>query len=95
LDANLFSNTGIPIYIAASGLANLPKSHLKEDITKQKNILFTDEKKIEGFNFEASAYLDLLIGEQAVEVFGHSRSSFSHRLNDIKNSRNFYDLSLK
>jgi len=94
LDANLFSNTNIPIYIAASGLANLPKSHLKEDITKQKNIIFTDEKKIEGFNFEASAYLDFLIGEQAVEVFGHSRSSFSHYLNNLKNSKNFYDLSL-
>jgi hypothetical protein len=94
LDAHLFSNTEIPLYIAASGLANLPKSHLKEDITKQKNILFTDEKKIKGFNFEASAYLDFLIGEQAVEVFGHSRSSFSHRLNNLKNSSNYYDLSL-
>jgi hypothetical protein len=94
LDANLFSNTDIPIYIAASGIATLPSSHLKEDISKKKNILFTDEKKIEGFNFEASAYLDFLIGEQAVEVLGHSRSSFSHRLNNLKNSNNYYDLSL-
>jgi len=94
LDANLFSNTGIPIYIAASGLANLPKSHLKREITEHKNILFTNEKKIKDFNFEASAYLDFLIGEQAVEVFGHSRSSFSHRLNNLKNSSNYYDLSL-
>jgi len=95
LDANLFSNTDIPIYIAASGLDTLPKSHLKEDITQHKNILFTNEKKIDDFNFEASAYLDFLIGERAVEVFGHSKSSFSNRLNDIKDSRNFYDLRLK
>jgi hypothetical protein len=95
LDAKLFSNMEIPIYIAASGLASLPKPHLKEDITRQKNIIFTDEKRKDGFNYEASAYLDFLIGEQAVEVFGHSRSSFSVRLNNIKNSRNFYDISLK
>jgi hypothetical protein len=95
LDAKLFSNTDMPIYIAASRLDTLPMSHLKGDITEQKNILFTDETKIDGFNFEASAYLDFLIGEQAVEVFGHSRSSFSVRLNNIKNSRNFYDISLK
>jgi hypothetical protein len=94
LDAKLFSDTDIPIYIAASSLATLPKSHLKGDIREQKNILFTDEKKIDDFNFEASAYLDFLIGEQAVEVFGHSRSSFSHRLNDIKKSKNYYDLQL-
>jgi hypothetical protein len=94
LDAKLFTNMDIPIYIAASGLATLPKSHLKGDITDQKSILFTDEKKIDDFNFEASAYLDFLIGEQAVEVFGHSRSSFSHRLNNLKGSKNFYDLQL-
>jgi ubiquinone/menaquinone biosynthesis C-methylase UbiE/GT2 family glycosyltransferase len=94
LDAKLFSDTDIPIYIAASGLATLPKSHLRGDIREQKNILFTDEKKIDDFNFEAAAYLDFLIGEQAVEVFGHSRSSFSHRLNNIKKSKNYYDLQL-
>ena len=94
LDSKIFSRPNLPIYIAASSLAALDQSHLKIGINKLDNIIYTDETKINNFNYEAAAYLDFLIGENSNEVFGHSRSSFSQALNNQKNTANYYDLLL-
>ena len=88
LKKNIFKND-LPIYLSCSK----PLNALKEiSVRDRKNIFYNDETLLTHFNFEESAYVDYLIGEGAEEVFGHSKSSFSFRLNSVKNSSNFYDL---
>ena len=88
LKKNIFKND-LPIYLSCSkpliALKGIP-------IRDRKNILYNDETRLTHFNFDESAYADYLIGEGAEEVFGHSKSSFSARLNLAKNSSNYYDL---
>ncbi len=88
LKKNIFKND-LPIYLSCSkpliALKGVP-------IRDRKNILYNDETRLTHFNFEESAYIDYLIGEGSKEVFGHSKSSFSVRLNSVKNSSNYYDL---
>lgn len=56
------------------------------------NLLFTEEGLFAGSNYEIGAYVDFLVGINAAEVLGHSRSSFGRTLNNWKNTSNHYDL---
>lgn len=85
LDTIKFKDNLISTYVASTQLKELLKSN---DI--EHTILFKDEDKLIGLNFEQCAFIDFMIGRYAKEVYGHSRSSFSHVLNQIKGTSNFY-----
>ena len=42
------------------------------------------------FNFEQRAFIDYMIGLHSVECYGHKNSSFSHMINNLKGTDNFY-----
>jgi hypothetical protein len=83
-----FKNNGLNIYIATSNIKNL--LNLKDN--KYKNILYKNDDELLDFNFEERAFIDYMFGLNSIECFGHSKSSFSHMLNNIKKTNNFYDL---
>lgn len=70
-----------PIYIASTKIDQLLEK-------KDSNIYYKEERK--EFNFEENAMIDFLFGLYSKKVIGHSKSSFSHVLNDIKETKNFY-----
>ena len=82
-----FKNNDFKIYIATSNIKNL--LNLKDD--KHKNILYKNDDELLNFNFEEKAFIDYMFGLNSVESYGHSKSSFSVMINNIKNSNNFYD----
>jgi hypothetical protein len=41
-------------------------------------------------NFEQRAFIDYMFGLNSVECFGHSNSSFSVMINNLKNTNNYY-----
>ena len=41
-------------------------------------------------NFEQRAFIDYMFGINSVECHGHSKSSFSVMINNIKNTNNYY-----
>uniref|UniRef100_A0A6C0DJ33 Uncharacterized protein n=1 Tax=viral metagenome TaxID=1070528 RepID=A0A6C0DJ33_9ZZZZ len=85
-----FKNPNLKIYIAASNIKNL----INLDDEQMRDIIITkDEDSLKEFNFEENAFIDYMIGLYSKEVFGHSKSAFSHMLNSLKNTpSNFYDL---
>jgi len=85
---NIFNND-LPIYLSCSKPLIALKGISARD---RKNIFYNDETRLSHFNFEESAYVDYLIGEGSEVVYGHSKSSYSVRLNSLKNSSNYYDL---
>ena len=42
-------------------------------------------------NFEQRAFIDYMFGLNSVECIGHNKSSFSHMINYIKQTNNYYD----
>jgi hypothetical protein len=84
-----FKNPNLKIYIATTNIRNLIDVNDSEicDIIMTKN-----EDELKDLNFEEKAFIDYMFGLNSSEVFGHSKSSFSHMLNNIKNTSNFYDL---
>jgi hypothetical protein len=83
-----FKNPNLKIYIATTNickLINLNDDELR-DIIISKN-----ENKLLHYNFEEKAFIDYMFGLNSKEVFGHSKSSFSHMLNSFKNTSNYYD----
>lgn len=83
-----FKNNSLKIYIATSNIRTLLES---ENYTNN-NIVYKNDSELEDFNFEEKAFIDYMFGINATEVIGHSKSSFSVTINDIKNTRNFYDI---
>jgi hypothetical protein len=83
-----FKNPNLKIYIATSNIRKLINLNDNElgDIIISKN-----ENKLLGYNFEEKAFIDYIFGLNSKEVFGHSKSSFSHMLNNFKNTSNYYD----
>ena len=83
-----FRNPNLKIYIATSNIHELIDLNDNElrDIIITKN-----ENKLENYNFEEKAFIDFMFGINSHEVFGHSKSSFSNILNNVKNTSNFYD----
>lgn len=80
------------IYVACSfeHLNDEDRSILMDDkfITKE-NFYKNNDLNL---NYEVNAWIDLLIGYNSKEVYGHSNSSFSEYLNLIKSSSNYYNL---
>ena len=92
-----FKNKNLKIYIACSNLKELSKSiYLSNDIYSYKNIIFKDDRfekyNINYLNFEEKAFIDLLIGVNSNEIYGHSKSSFSSMLNLFKSTSNYYNI---
>ncbi len=88
---NMFKRQDLPIYVGSSRVAELASPHLDMHISQMPNLFYTDELLLRDMNYEAAAYVDYLVGLNAVEVLGHSLSSFSVALNQHKGTRNFYD----
>lgn len=82
-----FKNPDLKIYIATSNI----KSIINLNDFELCNIIFTkNEDNLSQYNFEELAFVDYMFGLNSNEVFGHSKSSFSHMLNGLKRTNNYY-----
>jgi hypothetical protein len=82
-----FKNPNLKFYIATSNI----KQIINLDDPELRDIILTkDENELTDYNFEELAFIDYMFGLHSNEVFGHSKSSFSHTLNVLKNTSNFY-----
>ena len=91
IESNPFINKDLPIYIATYDIKNIPKKYLSKNISIYKNIIYKTDNYNINLNFEELAFIDFMIGKNAQQVIGHSKSSFSAILNYSHNSNNFYD----
>lgn len=85
-----FKNNKAKIYVAASNINYLLKKISKKNIGK---IIYKNEEELDlkfKLNFEEKAFIDYMLGLDSLEVFGHSKSSFSHVINDLKGTNNYY-----
>ena len=88
---NKFKKNKEKIYIAAFNVQNIPKEFLSIPINDFKNIVYKKDDFSNILNFEELAFVDFMIGKNALEVFGHSNSSFSCLLNSAHNTNNYYN----
>jgi hypothetical protein len=79
-----YKNNEYKIYLASSNINNILKN------INLDNLIYKDENELNELNFEERAFIDFMIGKNSVEVYGHPMSSFSHTLNRLKNTQNFY-----
>jgi hypothetical protein len=84
-----FKNPNLRIYIATS---NIKKIIDMNDPYICNIIVTKNEDELENYNFEELAFVDYMFGLNSDEVFGHNKSSFSHMLNSLKNTENFYNV---
>ena len=82
-----YMNNSLRLYVAGSGVDKLLTSG-KYDSNK---ILFKKDSGSKHLNFEEWAMIDLLIGKEAEEVFGHNLSMFSNVLNNYHHTLNYYN----
>lgn len=89
-----FKDKSLKVYIAASNLLHLSEPYISRPITAFSNILYKDGKQgySDNLNFEENAFIDFMIGRNAVEVYGHNQSSFSTILNSLHNTNNYYNV---
>lgn len=82
-----FKNPQLKIYVATTNI-----KRILEDLDKDtRNILlYKNEDELTQYNFEENAFIDYMFGLHAAEIYGHSKSSFSHMLNNLHNTHNFY-----
>lgn len=84
---NSFKNPNLKIYIATSNI----KEVLQLDDPQLRDIILTkNNDELTDYNFEEKAFIDYMFGLHSNEVFGHKNSSFSHMLNNLKGTTNFY-----
>lgn len=83
-----FKDNSLKIYIAST---NIKKYIFTENLNK---VIFKDQNDpiLENLNYEQKAYVDFLFGLNSEEIFGDNRSSFSTILNNVKNTKNFYNI---
>jgi len=81
-----FKNPELKIYIAAHNVHNL----IRTDNNYFSNIIYKTGNELDDYNYEEKAFIDFMIGVNAVEIYGHHRSSFSRMLNSIKETNNYY-----
>ena len=55
-------------------------------------IITKNEDELSNYNFEELAFIDYMFGLNSNEVFGHNKSSFSIMLNNIKQTKNYYNI---
>lgn len=80
----------LSIYVGAFEINQIPGRYLSKPIESFPNVIFKDQiKNINSMNFEELAFIDFLIGKNAIQIYGHSNSSFSNLLN-IAHNTNFY-----
>jgi hypothetical protein len=82
-----FKKNNIRIYIATSNIKNL----IDLNDTKYQNLIYKNDDLLQDLNFEQRAFIDYMFGIHSEECFGHSKSSFSHMINSIKRTNNFYN----
>jgi hypothetical protein len=82
-----FKNNNLKIYIATSNIKQL----LDLTDTKYKKLLYKDDDTLMHLNFEERAFIDYMFGLNSVECYGHSYSSFSAMINQIKQTSNYYN----
>ena len=83
-----FKDPSLKIYIATSNIKSIINLN---DPELCQIILTKEDDKLNNYNFEELAFVDYMFGLNSNEVFGHSKSSFSTILNNIKNTKNYYD----
>lgn len=86
IDNIKFKNNNLKIYIATSHIKNI----LDLNNCKYANIIYKNDDMLMNFNFEQRAFIDYMIGLHSVECYGHKNSSFSHMINNLKGTDNFY-----
>jgi len=91
ISQNNFTNKDIPIYIATYNIKNIPNKYLSTSLSDYKNILYKTNNYNDDLNFEELAFIDFMIGKNAQQVIGHSKSSFSVILNSSHATNNYYD----
>lgn len=83
-----FKRPDLRIYIATSNIKEVIDLHNPEI----NQIIFTKNVDLlTAYNFEELAFVDYMFGLNANEVVGHNKSSFSHMLNNIKGTNNYYN----
>lgn len=85
---NPFEMKDYPIYIATTNLDNFIQNEV--DFVNY-NIIYKKEDTLDNFNFEEKAFIDYMIGFYSKEVIGHSNSSFSRMLNDLRLTNLYYN----
>jgi len=80
-----FKNNNLKIFIATSNIKNLI------DCNKYDNLIYKNDDTLMDLNFEQRAFIDYMFGLNSVECYGHSKSSFSVMINNIKQTKNYYD----
>jgi hypothetical protein len=87
---NNFKDKTLPIYIAAYNIKNIPRKFFSKDLKEYNNILYKTNHNSDHLNFEELAFIDFMIGKNAQQIIGHSKSSFSVILNSSHNTNNYY-----
>jgi hypothetical protein len=87
IDNIKFKNNNLKIFIATSNIKNL----LDLNNCKYKNLIYKNDDMLLDLNFEQRAFIDYIFGLNSVECFGHSKSSFSVMINNIKKTNNYYN----
>ena len=87
IDKIKFKNNKLKIFIATSNIKNL----IDLNNYKYKNLIYKNEDMLLDLNFEQRAFIDYMFGLNSVECFGHSKSSFSTMINNIKQTANYHD----
>jgi hypothetical protein len=83
-----FKNTHLKIYIATSNIKDIVDLN-DPDLC---NVIITkNEDDLKHYNFEELAFIDYMFGIKSNEIFGHSNSSFSCMLNNLKTTENYYN----
>jgi hypothetical protein len=89
LESNLFKNNNLPIYIATSDIENLYKNKMISKKIEEYDNIFYNKNKFVYFN--ENAVFDFMVGLNAIEIFGFRKSGFSIVLNNLKDTKNYYD----
>jgi len=81
-----FKNNHLKIFIATSNIKNV----IDLNNSKYNNIIYKNDDMLFDLNFEQLAFIDYMFGLNSVECYGHSKSSFSGMINNIKKTCNYY-----
>ena len=80
----------IIIYIFILNLNNIKQLINTNDPEISDIILFKNDDELSEYNYEEKAFIDYMFGLNSNEIYGHKNSSFSHMLNGLKGTNNFY-----
>uniref|UniRef100_A0A6C0H180 GDP-fucose protein O-fucosyltransferase n=1 Tax=viral metagenome TaxID=1070528 RepID=A0A6C0H180_9ZZZZ len=85
---NKFKDKSLKIYIACYNLKYI--ININDNIYNL--IVIKDNYELEDVNYEELAYIDYLFAKNSEEFYGHSKSAFSVSLNNLKKTKNYYDI---